>query len=146
MVKGKRQNNTIAFLKALIKFYPYRIHRILTDNGRKFGKQFSLMCKKLKIKHKRTKVKHPWTNGQVETTIKRIKNETIFKKYYPNYQALKKDLIYWQNKYNLETSLRSIGGLTPVEKVIEYYQSLDEEKRKNVLLKKPPKKSLKFIT
>lgn len=146
VVKGKTQINSILFLKALVKFYPYRIHRILTDNGKEFAKQFTQECQKLGIKHKRTKVKHPWTNGQVETTIKQIKRETIWKTYYPDYQALAKNLATWVDNYNLTTKLRSIGGLTPVEKVLQYYQSLTEETRKQRFLKKPILESLRVST
>lgn len=144
IVKGKTQINSILFLKALVRFYPYRIHRILTDNGKEFSKRFTLECQKSGIKHKRTKIKHPClpaeasaqvgTNGQVETTIKQIKQQTIWKIYYPDYQALAKNLATWVNNYNLTTKLRSIGGFTPVEKVLQYYQ--DRGKKKTTFLKK----------
>lgn len=146
MVKGKTQSNSIYFLKALFKFYPYCIHRILTDNGKEFAKQFTQACQKLGIKHKRTKVKHPWTNGQVETTIKQIKQETIWKNYYPDYQALANNLIAWVNNYNLITKLRSIGDLTPVQKVLQYYQGLTEEKRRQRFLREPKEENLKVHT
>lgn len=146
MVKGKTQINSILFLKILTKFYPYRIHRILTDNGKEFGKQFTLICQTLGIKHKKTKVKHPWTNGQVETTIKQIKQQTIGKIYYPDYQALAESLRIWTNDYNLTTKLRSIGNLTPKEKVVQYYQELTEEKRKQRFLKEPKEDNLRIHT
>ncbi len=47
-----------AFLVALIAAVPYKIHTVLTDNG---------------IEHRLTKIKHPWTNGQVDRMNRTIK-------------------------------------------------------------------------
>lgn len=145
MVKKRSKENSVKFLKMLINFLPYPIHRILTDNGTEFtyqgmpqdkrpryksGKEkphpFTLTCKRNKIKHKMTKFKHPWTNGQVERLNRRIKNDTIFKIRYPSYKALEEDLARWQDQYNLKTKLKSIKKLTPYEKVVEYFQEHPE--------------------
>ncbi len=137
IVNGKTQKKAISFLTALIKFYPYHIHRILTDNGKEFGKQFTLECQRYGIKHKKTKVKHPWTNGMAEITIKQIKEETVWKAYYQDYHSLEADLYKWQNEYNLQRRLKSLKYLTPYQKMLEYYQSLNEEKRKSRFKKEP---------
>lgn len=137
VVNGKTQKEALRFLRSVIKFYPYLIHRILTDNGKEYGKEFSQECQKQEIKHKKTKIKHPWTNGQVEITIKTIKEETIWQNYYHSYQELEADLKRWQNEYNLTRKLKSIHYLTPYEKMVEYYQSLSEEKRKRRFKKEP---------
>lgn len=142
VVEGKTQKEAIRFLKEVINFYPYNIHRILTDNGKEYGKDFSRQCQRGGIKHKKTKVKHPWTNGQVETTIKSIKEDTIWKTYYHSYQQLAADLKRWQNDYNLTRKLKSIHYLTPYEKMVEYYQGLNEEKRKRRFKREPNKELL----
>lgn len=137
VVDGKTQNQVIRFLKALINFYPYHIHRILTDNGKEFGKKFTLECQRYGIKHKKTKIKHPWTNGQAEATIKKIKEETVWKVYYQNYQQLEADLVRWLNDYNNLRKLKSLKFLTPYQKMLEYYQSLNEEKQRSRFKKEP---------
>lgn len=139
VVNGKTQKEAIRFLKEVVKFYPYNIHRILTDNGKEYGKDFSRQCQQQGMKHKKTRVKHPWTNGQVEITIKSIKEDTIWKHYYPTYQQLEADLKRWQNEYNLTRRLKSIHHLTPYEKMVEYYQSLSQEKRKRRFRRDPEK-------
>lgn len=141
IANGKTQNEAVRFLNAVIKFYPYTIHRILTDNGKEFGRQFGLECQKQAIVHKRTKVKHPWTNGQAEITIQRIKKDTVWKIYYQTYDQLKIDLTKWQNSYNLGGKLKSLKYLTPYQKVLEYYQSLSEQKQK-ARFKKIPNQEL----
>lgn len=64
------------FLQNLIKAVPYRLHTVLTDNGIQFTNRardrfafehiFSRTCRESGIEHRLTKVKHPWTNGQLE--------------------------------------------------------------------------------
>lgn len=137
VVKGKSQRYAVSFIKAMTAWLSYRIHRILTDNGREFGRDFSSCCVKLGIKQKRTKVKHPWTNGQAERIIKTIKQETVWKTRYPDHQHLHADLVGWQNDYNLNKQLKSLRFLTPYQKMIEYYQSLDKIKRTKRLKKEP---------
>src|SRR5205809_3297926 len=70
-----------AFLVALVKAVPYKIHTVLTDNGIQFRlpprqanapnarymtHMFALRCREHGIEHRFTKINHPWTNGQVE--------------------------------------------------------------------------------
>jgi hypothetical protein len=78
------------FLLRLIAAVPYKIHTVLTDNGIQFttpgaggsavplikeaiangelfwAHAFELACARNDIDHRTTKVKHPWTNRQVE--------------------------------------------------------------------------------
>jgi len=64
------------FMRNLVKAVPYRIHTVLTDNGIQFTNRtcdryasehiFDRVCTECGIEHRLTKVKHPWTNGQVE--------------------------------------------------------------------------------
>ncbi|QFT33922.1 Integrase core domain protein [Labrenzia sp. THAF82] len=81
-----------AFLVALIEAVPYRIHTVLTDNGIQFTfppryadgptarymtHMFDMRCRENGIEHRLTKVKHPWTNGQVERMNRTIKEATV---------------------------------------------------------------------
>lgn len=146
---GKQQTQAIKFLHQVVGFFPYCIHRILTDNGKEFSRGFSQECQRHEIKHKKTKIKHPWTNGQVETTIKQIKLDTIWKEYYRDDEELTQSLIRWGNTYNLKDKLKSLKGLTPREKVIEYYQKLIEEGKEEPIFRKIPSKdnlSIRTIT
>jgi IS30 family transposase len=66
------------FLRDLLQAPPYRIHTVLTDNGIHFTNRaldshafahiFDRVCSDNGIEHRLTKVRHPWTNGQVEPT------------------------------------------------------------------------------
>ena len=75
------------FLRDLIKAVPYVIHTLLTDNGVQFTNQarhkyafhhiFDRVCDENGTKHRLTKLKHPWTNGQVERMNRTIKEATV---------------------------------------------------------------------
>ena len=121
------------FLRNLIKAVPYHIHTILTDNGihftnRKTDKNafmhiFDRICTENNIEHRLTKVKHPWTNGQVERMNRTLKEATVKKYYYENHQKLKEHLYNFVNAYNFAKRLKTLNGLTPYEFIINYWNN-----------------------
>lgn len=81
LVTKTDRNSASAFLMDLIEAVPYKIHTVLTDNGIQFTfppryadgptarymtHMFDMRCQENGIEHRLTKIKHPWTNGQVE--------------------------------------------------------------------------------
>jgi transposase InsO family protein len=44
----------------------WKLRRVLTDGGSEFKGEFEETCRKLRVKHTRTKPRHAWTNGFVE--------------------------------------------------------------------------------
>ncbi len=75
------------FLRNLIQAVPYKIHKVLTDNGIQFTNHdhhknafihiFERVCNENNIEHRKTQVKHPWTNGQVERMNRTLKEATV---------------------------------------------------------------------
>ena len=92
--------NAAQFLRNLIAAVPYAIHTIPTDNG---------------IEHRLTKVKHPWTNGQVERMNRTIKEATVKRFHYDDHDQLKKHLADFIDAYNFGRWLKTPKGLTPYE-------------------------------
>jgi transposase InsO family protein len=45
-----------------------------------------MVCKENSIEHRLTKVKHPWTNGQVERMNRTIQEATVNKYFYKDYE------------------------------------------------------------
>jgi transposase-like protein len=125
------------FLANLIKFVPYKIEKILTDNGIQFTNRscdknafahvFDRICKENLIEHRLTKVKHPWTNGQVERMNRTIQEATVNKYFYENYEELKEHLSYFLKAYNCGKRLKTLKGLTPYEFIIKAWQN-DQQK------------------
>ncbi len=140
-----------AFLRNLIAAVPYRLHIVLTpsrrlktnacratDNGIQFTNHdrhiyafehiFDRVCREHEIGHRLTKIKHPWTNGQVEPiplTVCRqtvagqrnrtIKEATVKRFHYDNHDQLRQHLANFISAYNFGRRLKTLKGLTPHE-------------------------------
>ena len=92
LVKKTGGTSASAFPERVIEAFPYKIHTVLTDNGIQFTfppryangttaryaiHMFDMRCRENGIEHRLTKVKHPWTNGQVERMNRTIKEATV---------------------------------------------------------------------
>lgn len=114
-----------AFLRDLVKAVPYAIHTILTDNGIQFTNLarhkhagvhiFDRVCAEHGVDHRLTKIKHPWTNGQVERMNRTIKEATVKRYHYDDHEQLKHHLDDFINAYNYARRLKTLKGLTPYE-------------------------------
>ena len=130
LVKKTGRTSASAFLEALIQAVPYRIHTVLTDNGIQFTfprryadgptatymtHMFAMRCRENNIEHRLTKVKHPWTNGQVERMNRTIKEATVKRYHYDSHQQLETHLHDFIAAYNFGRRLKTLKGLTPYE-------------------------------
>ncbi|MGV4795115.1 IS481 family transposase [Rhizobium sp. F40D2] len=117
--------NAAQFLRNLIVAVPYTIHTVLTDNGIQFTNRacdrnaiqhiFDWVCDDHSVEHRLTKVKHPWTNGQVERMNRTIKEATVKRFHYDDHAQLKKHLADFIDAYNFGRRLKTLKGLTPYE-------------------------------
>ena len=141
------------FLEELINKFPYKIDKILTDNGKQFAYKsstytkyhdntksekcspFTSLCKLHKIEHRQTLSHHPWTNGQVERINRTLKEATIKKYYYTNYEKLQNHLNLFLKAYNYAKSLKTLKGLTPFEKVLVYLKTDKGKSKINLIYK-----------
>lgn len=84
---------------------------VLTDNGKEYGSSeptighhYGAACYFLGIKHKTTKVKHPWTNGYAERFIQTLYQEffqvALRRKKYTSIEELQTDLDHYLFFYN----------------------------------------------
>ncbi|MDQ1195421.1 transposase InsO family protein [Rhizobium sp. SORGH_AS 787] len=104
---------------------PYAIHTVLTDNGIQFTNRacdryafnhiFDRVCDENNIEHRLTKVKHLWTNGQVELMNRTIKDATVKRFHDGDHEQLKKHLADFIDAYNFGRRLKTLKGLTPYE-------------------------------
>jgi transposase-like protein len=119
------------FLKNLIKAIPYKIHTVLTDNGIQFTNRqdqkyalvhiFERVCKANNIEHRKTKVKHPWTNGQVERMNRTLKEATVNTFKYSNHKQLKEHLHAYLMVYNFAKRLKALKGKTPWQFILNHW-------------------------
>ena len=121
------------FLRDLIAAVPYRIHTVLTDNGVQFANRsvdtnafehiFRRVCREHDIDHRLTKVKHPWTNGQVERMNRTIKEATVKRFHYEHHDQLRTHLTDFIAAYNFARRLKTLNGLTPYEYICKVWTS-----------------------
>lgn len=134
LVKKTGRTSASAFLEALIETVPYKIHTVLTDNGIQFTfpprygdgptatymtHMFDMRCRENGIEHRLTKIKHPWTNGQVERMNRTIKEATVKRYHYDRHEELERHLADFINAYNYGRRLKTLKGLTPYEFICE---------------------------
>jgi IS30 family transposase len=89
------------FLRDLLQAPPYWIHTVLTDNGLQFTTRaldahafahiLDRVCSENGIEHRLTKVRHPWTNGQVERMNRTIKEATV-KRFHDDDHGQRRDI------------------------------------------------------
>ena len=128
------------FLHNLTKAVPYRITKVLTDNGPQFtyalllphckpkrkAHVFDAACSALGIEHRLTQFRHPWTNGQVERMNRTLKEATIKAYHYATIDLLKTHLQAFLMAYNYAKKLKALRFLTPYEKIIEDWKTNPE--------------------
>jgi transposase InsO family protein len=138
------------FLRHLAEAVPYKINIVLTDNGTHFttpgaggsavplivealakaepiwAHAFEYACAQLGIKHRLTKPKHPWTNGQVERMNRTIKEATVQRYHYDTHDQLQRHLADFVSAYNFARRLKTLKGLTPYEHICKIWTAEPE--------------------
>lgn len=85
------------------------------------GHIFGRTCRENGIEHRTTKIKHPWTNGQVERMNRTIKEATVKRFHYDDHDQLKVHLADFIGAYNFGRRLKTLKGLTPYEYVCKIW-------------------------
>jgi transposase InsO family protein len=113
------------------------IKSVLTDNGKEFTTHhkskkhcFERIFKELNIKHRLTKVRHPWTNGSVErfqrTVLEEFYQVTFRKKIYITLEELNNDLNKYIDHYNCKRTHQGkrTNGRVPTELYLLFNKSV----------------------
>ena len=152
LVRKTGRTSAAAFLTALIEAVPYKIHTVLTDNGIQFTfppryadgptaryvtHMFDMRCRENGIEHRLTKVKHPWTNGQVERMNRTIKEATVNRYHYESHQQLEAHLPDFISAYNFGRRLKTLKGLTPYEYICKIWTTEPERFRLDPIQQMP---------
>ena len=152
LVTKTDRNSASAFLVDLIEAVPYKIHTVLTDNGIQFTfppryadgptarymtHMFDMRCQENGIEHRLTKIKHPWTNGQVERMNRTIKEATVKRYHYDSHSQFKRHLGDFITAYNFARRLKTLKGLTPFEFICKCWTKEPERFRLNPIHQMP---------
>lgn len=127
LYKSKTRNTACDFLRYVLEKVPYMVDVILTDNGLEFtdiargsehktsAHAFVSLCRKHNIEHRLTKVKHPWTNGQVERMNRTIKSATVKNFHYDTMEQLQAHIDHFLIAYNTAKPLKALGYKTVLQ-------------------------------
>jgi len=152
LVDKANRRTASAFLEALVEAVPYKINIVLTDNGIQFTfpprykdgptatyitHMFDMRCQENGIEHRLTKVRHPWTNGQVERMNRTIKDATVKRYHYDDHGQLRNHLKDFINAYNYARRLKTLGGLTPYEYICKIWTNEPERFNLNPIHQMP---------
>ena len=142
--KDKSAKSAQAFLKALLKKAPFKIRKILTDNGKEFTDRFSAagerqptgdhpfdqVCQEAHIEHRLIPPRHPQTNGMVERFNGRIA-EILRSERFDSSADLKQTLENYQWAYNHQIPQRALGHVSPIQALKEW-----QKKRPDLFVKR----------
>lgn len=130
----------VDFLNRLVDFFPFKIHRLLTDNGGEYTNRFykpeqggaktqhpfPALCKALGIEHRLIQPYTPQTNGAVERLVRTVKQATVKKTNYDSPKDMVAALHTWMNTYNQHRKHGGIQRKTPLEQAQRWYKERPE--------------------
>jgi len=121
VMNNERRRSATAFLKAALAYYEslgIKVERVMTDNGSCYKSfAFRRLCKRLGLKHIRTKPYTPKTNGKAERFIQTCLREWAYARAYQHSRQRTEQLPYWLHRYNWHRPHTSIGAKTPISKL-----------------------------
>ena len=104
IMPDERKRSAVAFLKAALAYYAslgVKVERVMTDNGSCYKSfAFRRACKRLGLRHIRTKPYTPRTNGKAERFIQTSLREWAYAQAYQNSRQRRAELPLWLHRYN----------------------------------------------
>ncbi len=82
---------------------------------------FDMRCNENGIEHGLTRIKHPWTNGQVGRMNQTIKEASVKRYHYESHAQLTAHLHDFIDAYNFGRRLKTLSGLTPFEYICKIW-------------------------
>lgn len=117
----EKQQSAIAFLKAPVAYYKslgVPVTRVMTDNGSCYkSRAFARACKRLRLKHIRTKPYTPKTNGKAERFIQTALREWAYARAYETSEQRAIELPHWIHRYNWHRPHGSLKAQTPISRL-----------------------------
>jgi transposase InsO family protein len=117
----ERKRSAVAFLKAAVTYYAslgITVVRVMTDNGscyRSFA--FRNACRRLGLKHIRTRPYTPRTNGKAERFVQTCLREWAYARAYLNSKQRAEELPFFVHRYNWHRPHSAIGAKPPISRL-----------------------------
>ena len=119
IMPNEKAKSAIAFLKAAVAYYNslgVTGAGVMTDNSSCY-KAFDRACKRLKLKHIRTRPYTPKTNGKAERFIQTALREWAYAKPYNTSNERAQQLQPWTHAYNWHRPHGSLKAKTPISRL-----------------------------
>lgn len=103
--------------RAFFAAHGFTVERVLTDNGACYvSHAWRDEHHRLGIKHSRTRVRRPQTNGKVERLNRTLLAEWAYKRLYTSEKARRAALAGWLHTYNHHRPHTALGNLPPISR------------------------------
>jgi len=145
VVKDKRAKTAAAFLNRLVEKAPFKINRILTDNGKEFTDRFinngereptgdhpfDRQCSAHHIEHRLIKPCHPQTNGMVERFNGRI-SDILKTTRFDSAEDLRQTMERYMRIYNHHIPQKALGHIVPIQALKDWQAKKQDLFKKRV--------------
>jgi len=123
VLDDEKGSTAAGFLRRAVRFFRrwgIRVERVLTDNGSCYrAVVHALACKKLGIRHLRTRPYRPRTNGKAERFIRTLTESWAYGAVYRTSNERTAALAGWLDWYNRLRPHRSLGRKPPLTRLAE---------------------------
>ncbi|RYC29826.1 transposase [Lichenibacterium minor] len=117
-----------AFLRGVVKAFPYQIRRVPADNGVAFTRDastkydmmqrpFDRVCDENGIEHRLPKPYHPWTDGQADCMNRTVKEATAKTLHYDTAHLLRAYVPAFIAAYDLARHLKALKWKMPYQAI-----------------------------
>ena len=121
ILANEKKESAVAFLKAAVAYYQslgITVARVMTDNGSCYRSfDFRDACRKLGLRHIRTKPYTPKTNGKAERFIQTALREWAYAQAYPTSDQRAAELPIWLHRYNWHRPHGSLKSKPPISRL-----------------------------
>lgn len=120
MMPDEKAISSAGFLRQAVAYFVrlgIGIRRVMTDNGPCFyADRFRDACRDLKLKHIRTRIYTPRTNGKAERFIQTAIREWAYARLYQNSADRLLHLAPWVHQYNWHRPHASLNQMPPISR------------------------------
>jgi transposase InsO family protein len=120
VLRDEKATTAIGFLQRAIRFYArhgIKVERVLTDNGSAYvSARHALACRKLGIRHSRTRPYRPQTNGKAERFIRTLLSGWAYGAIYRSSHERTHALDGWLWHYNHRRRHSALGHQPPASR------------------------------
>ena len=121
----KTQYSAAAFLQQVLEECPYTVEYSYSDNGKEYkgtdSHAFVALCNEQGIGQKFTRCNRPQTNGKAERVIRTLMEMWHTQEQFMDRRQRQISLLRFINFYNTVKPHKGINGMTPYEKLYDFY-------------------------